>query len=222
MYTGGTGDVTDLPLTPTIEPYPLGTRKMTVHKWKNNADKVTGEYYSDTAHASDFLAEWNRDGKNKAWYMVGFNIWGLGGDEAERWGEDKLYDPEDPTSPKKWSASYGSTYGSLQWSLNIPNRFLGRTNKTWKFVRKHGIKLRGGGINHHFSFMANLSDPTLNVWFGGTLMNKKTMTSAKHKWIKYQGNLQLTGTPVPEPGTFLLLGFGLIAIGGLSFCRKRV
>ena len=210
------GDVT------TLDPYPIGTRKMTLFSYDSATGSydVKGEYYSDLDDRREYNRELHRRGA-KAWYITGFNIWGIGGDAAERWGEDELYTATSPTSSNGWSSFFFSD-GTLGWNMDTPTDWNDYDDQSkWLFIKNHAIKLNGGGAGFNFSFVADVTDPDLTIWFGGTAINKLTLTQDKHKYIKYQGNTQLTGTPVPIPGTLALLGAGLVSMGVLTSFRRR-
>ncbi len=210
------GDVT------TFDPYPVGTRKMTLFSYNSvtSSYDVTGEYYSDWTDRHQYDEELERAGE-ETWYITGLNTWGLGGAAVEKWGEDELFTATNPTSPNGWSQVFFPD-GTLGWNMDTPTDWESYDDQSkWLFIKNHAIKLGGGGAGFNFSFVADVTDPNLTMWFGATAINKLTLTRDNHKYIKYQGNLQVTGTPVPVPGTLPLLGAGLVFMGVLTFYRKR-
>ena len=182
-------------------PYPLNSRKWTVHEYINNQDQVTGEYYSQNSDISDVAAIINGD-----WFLVEFNLWGIGGRDAAHWGETELYNPTNPTVPNDWAYNFLPVN-----NLSVLHFYLttGDYSDGLSYSNQSGLT---------FSFVADVVDPDLEIWFGGTLNNADS--SVTGKWIKYQGNLMLHGTQVPEPATLFLLGFALIGLGTLAFTRR--
>jgi hypothetical protein len=59
--------------------------------------------------------------------------------------------------------------------------------------------------------------PELTFWFGG-FFDDDSWSDVDSDYYIYEGNMVLTGTVVPEPGTLILSGLGLAA---LALRRRR-
>ncbi len=185
------------------DPYQIGYRKLTVYE----RNTLIGEYYSDTAHpnfASNFYEDDDGDGEYD-WYLVDFTIQGTSDTASQRWGQTTNYNPSNISTPSGWTSTYIPSTKSVKFYITSSNYI-------------DGIQV-GGGQGTTFEFVADVSNPTLTIWFGGTLNSQKSLTTP-YRWMKYQGAITLQGTPVPEPSTLFLFGFALIGLGTLLFNKR--
>ncbi len=182
-----------------------------------------------------FERRWNNLA-DRGFVLDTFNLWGLDGKGAN-WGEDfKPYEWSGMEGPDGWA--YGLVdYKDTTWG-DPPGEALTTLFPAWGGGPDYGLAMNDKDLgDKKFSFYLTFEEedmwwgqgtgdapnalPELTFWFGGylTKYNKRGDIINEHF---YQGNMVLTGvsTPVPEPGTVLLFGAGLLGLAGVAR-RKR-